>query len=878
MDRNPIVSLNDMVMRGLTLASVLCIFTACGGGKELSDAEKFRRENCPEVEAVAEFEETPFYGTDEEVMSFQNIRARVNTACASCHQVPAKTGGFTYTDKWQGGLETVNGETAYFQGFNEAADKMAEFILHPDEEKRMPPKDRRLKNPESFLQTGRMLQQWIAAGRPNGTFFVGKPADVPVGKPRPVKPKHSSELGECIPSAKVVGTDYKIDRVFETAKELPKNLSETDMFSLDPLELAQHGTFAYNVEYPLWADNANKGRWIHVPTKIEDGEIKKQSIEFDGVTGQFRIPPNTRFYKSFYRAVKLPNKKVRMRRMETRIIVARGQEDSLFGTYQWDETEQTATLVEAPRRDGTPWKDILQENIVVDMNTNKMRPYAIPGRDRCIDCHTGSPGRNFVLGFTPLQINKRPLGGGGRIDPARPHDLDQVQRFISYGLLSGIHNAEELPKLELQGDHRPSNEYELRASGYTVGNCYHCHNKDGVAFNKENGVKQGFAPGEIFGFNTLAKSVEQPDLKIVHQNGVLEASQIWRKIFDPPEAQGFFSQMPMHTPGSPNCKLLRIMGKWIKTFESTAAADLWEPECKKENPFQWIDTDLTQTSPENYTPRRADWANLRDGMPQRFRDLEFTPTLKAKIQTEYAADYYQVKPECQFPVVDLPPEKRRPWMMKDDKVTPKRPFGEVYYTKPGAYMFRNSCMKCHGIRADGVSSWAKGILNWSGGAIRVADFMKGGMFANHSDNLKTFQIDGKNYGGNYMIWMAMEGTRVKFPPEVSSIVGKHGGKMLNWVREKCLRQISIDKKSKASYQDHEIFRNVCFAENLEYGHPDLAFNKDTLLPVYPEKVEAWLDRAAFNGGWAVFDYLDSVARSDVWPAELNQCELVYPKK
>jgi hypothetical protein len=815
----------------------------------MSDAEKRRAEFCKPVLANHSFIETPFTGSDAKMLSFQTIRANINSACASCHAVPANTGGFTYVDSWQGKELSVNGVSKWYPGFQETAEKMRDYILHSDEKKRMPPEERRAKNPESFLEMGRQLDLWIVAGKPQGTFEAGKVPDNRKGKFRPTKPRQTSDLGDCIPTAKAIGQDYDADRFFETATELPKYLTDTDMFTLDPYELATHGTVAYNVEYPLWADNAEKGRWIHIPMKMESGKLKKQAVTYDAKSRKFIIPENTRFYKSFYRAVTLPNKQVRMRRMETRIIVARTPwEKSLFGTYQWDESEQVATLVEAPYRDGTTFKDLIFD-VVVDEAKNKMRPYAIPGRQRCVDCHMGSEMNNFILGFTPLQINKRPWGGGGRTEFPSTHDLDQVERFISYGVLDGLKRPEELPVIETFGETSPESIHALRANGYATGNCYHCHNPAGLAFTKENGVQLELGPGKLFRFNTERKSTQVTSRKLVHHNGELESSQIWHKIFDPPAQQGMFSQMPMHTPGSPDCKVITLMGKWIRSFESQAAAEAWEPQCKKENPFFWIDMDFTWPASDTYVPRRDDWASP-EGMSQRYRDLTLTPSLAKTIRDEYAVGWWAKKPECKFPDAELPAEKRRPWMVKPDG-TPKRSWGEVHYSTPGAFFYRSTCIKCHGPRADGDSSLAKGILNWSGGSVRVANLIDG-MFGKKNANLSTFERDGKNYAGNYMIWMAMEGTRVRFPSELSSIVGKHGGQMLNGVRDRCLAQISTEKPSSPIFAEYEVYNKVCFMENLHPGHPDLAFDGRTNTALHPERVEAWLDRAAWNAGWAIF--------------------------
>jgi len=855
----------------LAFAPALLLILSCGGDKGLSDAEKMRAQFCPPAQSAKVFEETPFKGGVAKILSFQNIRANVNAACASCHRAPANKGAFMYLDEWKGKVDSVNGKTEWYPGFFEVAEKMREYIEHPDMSKRMPPEEYRAKNPESFLEIGRQLGHWITAGKIDSTFEAGK---VPVereGKYRPVKPRTTSELGDCVPTAKAIGSDYKADMYFEKTKVLPKYLMDTDMFTLDPYLLASHGTVAYNVEYPLWADNAEKGRWIHIPMKMEDGQLKKQSIEYDGINQKFIIPENTRFYKSFYRPVLLANKKIKMRRMETRIIVTRTPwEKSLFGTYQWDESEQVATLIEAPYRDGTPFRDIVVD-VLVDEAKEIKKPYLIPGRERCLDCHRGSSMQNFILGFTPLQINKRGLDDGGRDEAVRVDDLNQVQRFIEYGYLKNVSSAAELPRLEDQGVAKPRNVYEMRANGYAVGNCFHCHNEKGLAMNAENQVELRLAPGDLFGFKTTFKSKQFKNRSFVHFKGDLDGSHIWRKVAD--KDHGMFSRMPMHTPGSPDCRVLKVMGKWIRSFESEQAASEFTPSCKKENELGMIDLDMTWPVFDKYTPRRDDWADAA-GMPLKFRNIQLSPTLKNTITNEYAVGHWLKKPECSFPTVTLPADKQRPWMLNPNG-TPKKPFGEVYYTTPGSYFYRDTCFKCHGTHADGKSALATGIALWSGGKVRVANFMddKIGMFGDRNNNLKTFDLNGSNYAGQYLIWMAMEGTRVKFPPELGSALGKHGGQMLNGIREKCNNLIR--GRSSARYPEFEIFNSVCFMENLQPGHPDLAIDPNTDKPVYPERVEEWLDRAAYNAGWAIFEFLKEAANGN-WLPSVDQCEKKFP--
>lgn len=851
--------------------SLLLFLNACGG-RNVDVEDSVRAQQCPSTEKTFSYDEILYAGgKGDGRLNFSDLRDGLNSACMNCHQAPAQSGGFSYIDSYRGEVRTVAGETKFYPGFFDIAEQATNALLHEDPSKRMPPEDRRNKNPDAFLNLAKKLQAWIAVGKPDGSFYI----DPNTPQAAPQKPVfRGSQYGNCTPSADIIGFDYWKDRQFATMEKLPQDLSETDLFSLDALELAKKGTVSYSVEYPLWADNNSKGRWVHLPMKIEGLKLVRQAIEYKEGQDFFDIPENTRFYKFFYKKIKMANGKFRYRRVETRIIVVRKPwQKSLFGTYKWNDTEQTATLVETPYRDGTPFKDTVY-NLTVDEIEKKVRPYAIPGSQRCIDCHMGSPGQNFILGFTQLQLHRRALGEAGHEDPTSVSEVTQVSRLKDYGFIKNAPDVSQWSILENSGTDRPKNIYELKASGYMVGNCAHCHNPQGLAFTKENGVSLNLTAGSIFGFNTKVRSTQIQSRLIVHQNGDLDQSHIWRKISETSQQLGLTSQMPMNTPASPDCNALRTIGKWIRSFESEQAAATFEPTCKKENDFKWIDQDFTVVSSDYYIPRRPDWKDPVAGMPEKFKNIPLTEELQTAITQKIAVGYWNKKDICQFPDVTLPAADQRPWMMRGS--VPKRPFGEVYYSTPGSWYFKTSCMKCHGEKADGNSALARGIMQWSGGSVRVANLVNG-MFGKGLENLKTFDDNGKNYAPQYLFWMAMEGTRVQFPPELSSYVGKHGAQMLNQMRDKCLNQISTNKTSTPNFMDHEIFNKVCFVNNLYPGHPDIAFNPNTNRPIYPEKVEAWLDRAAFNVGYSIFYYLKDLAQ-DIPHPNNDQCEMVYPKK
>jgi mono/diheme cytochrome c family protein len=113
-------------------------------------------------------------------------------------------------------------------------------------------------------------------------------------------------------------------------------------------------------------------------------------------------------------------------------------------------------------------------------STPAARHYAIPSATRCVQCHMGSPDQVFNLGFTPLQINRHPAGSGGVIEDSGKDELSQLQRFISYGLITGLDSPKDvLPLEQSEGSRAPRNDYELTAQGYMLGNCAHCHNPRG---------------------------------------------------------------------------------------------------------------------------------------------------------------------------------------------------------------------------------------------------------------------------------------------------------------------------------------------------------------------------------------------------------------
>ncbi|HKW82787.1 MAG TPA: hypothetical protein VJN68_03460, partial [Burkholderiaceae bacterium] len=429
---------------------------------------------------------------------------RFVTNCGQCHYNIAS-----------GGFQAMSLET-FVAVFDE---RRLGRIKSDDPSFAMPPVGRAFSSrtpDDPIVQLEKLLEAWLAQGRPSDMFEVDDPASSSTSSaPGFYAYRTLTNMGDCIPAKSMYASstsgemDSK-DQMFASATTLPENLADTDLTTFDTASLAANGVIAFRPTYALWSAGSRKLRFVRVP--------KGTSIKFNKDKQSFDIPPNTRFYKTFFRQVVDTAGHVAYRKMETRLIVARPDtidtdgktpvQNALFGTYVWSDDEMTATLRTVPYRDGTGFSDLTStywaneiehadfldnlppgagtvdhkiEVLLSDpRNRDKRLHYAVPGSKRCIQCHQGSPNKDFVLGFTPLQVAQRQPGTGGTYDPAQADELDQLQRMIDYGLISGMVSPADVTKLEdSQLPRKPRTDGELGAQAYMIGNCAHCHNTRG---------------------------------------------------------------------------------------------------------------------------------------------------------------------------------------------------------------------------------------------------------------------------------------------------------------------------------------------------------------------------------------------------------------
>ena len=432
---------------------------------------------------------------------------------------------------------------------------------------------------DPVVELANLLDQWFAAGSPGDLFYVSnanQTSGTPYLLPQQVA-ANLTNIGNCLPNKRIVALEATkmdgLDAMFAAATSLPEKLEQTDLVTFDSETLARNGVISFAPAYPLFSDNARKMRHVRVP--------RGESIAFDKQTQEFTIPANTRFYKTFLKKVIDKNGNERYRKIETRLIVSRPdgpdaddgshETKSLFGSYAWNDDESEATLVIDPLRNGQPFRDRLFTYItdeakaeqVLAMNPyNKVvalrdagatRNYAIPGSDRCIQCHMGSHNRSFALGFTPIQINRRASGEGGTYEETSDDELKQLQRLIDYGVITGVKSPDDILPLEKsQGDRKPRNDYELAAQGYMLGNCSHCHNPRGFPTTQNPVLKDllRFFPDHDGGIFQFPLDRTSPRIKRGARQDVL-LPYITPSIFDLELSDGtdlVSAALPNHTP------------------------------------------------------------------------------------------------------------------------------------------------------------------------------------------------------------------------------------------------------------------------------------------------------------------------------------------
>lgn len=233
----------------------------------------------------------------------------------------------------------------------------------------------------------------------------------------------------------------------QVSVNFPQRLSETGIFiDLTRLQPAA-GIVEYQVNAPLWSDNAGKQRWLALPGTSQ--------IDFTADT-PWTFPVGTVLIKHFGLEMTVGDP-LSARRLETRILLNTRAGWEAY-TYKWNAAQTDAILLNGGLTETLTINDASAAGGV------RQQIYYYPNRDDCMRCHTQAAGR--ALGVNTRQLN-RTVG-----------DSHQLQRFKQLGLFrQDIGDPAQYTALPNPADSNAP--LEQRARAYLDINCAVCHQPGG---------------------------------------------------------------------------------------------------------------------------------------------------------------------------------------------------------------------------------------------------------------------------------------------------------------------------------------------------------------------------------------------------------------
>ncbi|MGZ3826895.1 MAG: hypothetical protein ACXVCR_18225, partial [Bdellovibrio sp.] len=81
----------------------MLVLSSCGGKYTPEEQDKLRAMQCPNIDKTFSYDEIAYEGgKGNGQISFSDLQDGINSACMSCHQAPAQSGGFSYINSYHG--------------------------------------------------------------------------------------------------------------------------------------------------------------------------------------------------------------------------------------------------------------------------------------------------------------------------------------------------------------------------------------------------------------------------------------------------------------------------------------------------------------------------------------------------------------------------------------------------------------------------------------------------------------------------------------------------------------------------------------------------------------------------------------------------------
>jgi uncharacterized repeat protein (TIGR03806 family) len=333
----------------------------------------------------------------------------------------------------------------------------------------------------------------------------------------------------------------------------PRLLSQTGLFTDTASHRVDPALIPYDVNAPLWSDNALKQRFIALPN---DSQIEHTSAH------GWNFPDGGALVKTFALEME-PGNPASQRRLETRVMLKQGANWAGY-TYIWNDAQTDAELAPAAGVDQTyTVKDPTAPN------GQREQTWHYPSRAECLVCH--SRAANFALGLSDLQMNRDLNYPTGRT----ANQLDTLEHL---GVLRAekdkplfTENPERMPHLVNPAD--TSQPLDARARSYLHANCAHCHVEAGGGnasvdldyLNPPENAKLFDTPAQSNTLNHPAArlvATGHPDLSILYHRlatrGPGQMPPVGSNLVDTQATkllQAWITQMPASTqPATPSPK------------------------------------------------------------------------------------------------------------------------------------------------------------------------------------------------------------------------------------------------------------------------------------------------------------------------------------
>lgn len=320
------------------------------------------------------------------------------------------------------------------------------------------------------------------------------------------------------------GGIYRIvptDKPEDAFKNWPVKLSETGLFASIEKRIPAEGLIPYEVNAPLWSDNAEKSRFFVLP--------EGKSLGFRS-TGSWDVPVGATIVKNF---------KITIDRkewiLETRLI-KRTDDGWEAATYVWDRYGNDAKLLPNGKQ--------------VEIGGLRTRQsWHAPSSSECASCHVDAAG--YVLGLSTAQLNRESAGGKS----------NQILDWARKGIVDLPADVNLKTANQFCSPYGEEAEPETRARVWLDVNCAMCHQPRGPG---NANIDLRYATS-LEGTGTIGVRPAQGDLGIVGAKliapGHPERSLMLHRVKTLNEGR-----MPMIGSNRVDEKAVKLLHEWIRAM------------------------------------------------------------------------------------------------------------------------------------------------------------------------------------------------------------------------------------------------------------------------------------------------------------------------